>query len=93
MGDDAHKKKLHAGLAQTVAHRDAITDAKRQLVRKTEDQLNSLLPVIKEWEAAVQAGRGGGVLAARRLRTLLDERQRLEAVLSKYGHLIEGAEG
>jgi len=82
--------KLRQGLAHATAHKDSIDDARRQLVRKAEDQYDSLVPVINDWEQAVQAGRGGGVLASRRLRMLLDERDRLEAILHKHGRADGG---
>ena len=86
--EPAADPNLHRHMARAVGVKDSITDSRRQLVHKARQQLDTLSPVIKEWETAVQAGRGGGHLAARRLRTTLDERARLEKVIARHGHLI-----
>ncbi len=96
--EPAEPANLHAHLSKAVGVKSSITDARRRIVHQAQKQLDTIIPTIAQWEKAVQAARGGGHLAYRRLRTLLDERTRLEAVVAKWGHLIpsdqdEGGDG
>lgn len=75
--------RLASGVAKMGAHRKALGAAREQLVSRAQEQLDSMRDTIATLEQAVEAGKGD-ILCQRRLRTLLSERQRLQAVID--GH-------
>ena len=64
------------------AHGAAVRDGRKALIGRATQQLDSIGPAIAAIEHAVEAGQGD-ILAQRRLRTLLSERQRLQAVIDQ----------
>lgn len=70
-------------IARTGAHRKSLRDARETLIGRAREQLEAMAPTVAELERAVEAGKGG-ILAQRRLRTLLTERGRLERVLADH---------
>lgn len=83
MNQDELTGKMIKALARAGAHRKNVGDAREALVRRAREQLDSIGPTIATMEAAVEND-SGGILSARRLRTLLRERQRLEAVIARH---------
>jgi len=76
-------------MARLEAQRRPLGDALRQLLQKADEQLDSMGPTIHLVEQHVQAGLGGGILAQRRLRTLLAERARLIQVIADIRARLE----
>lgn len=80
-------KKLRGDLIQRVArvgaHTQAVRAGRDELVRRAQEQLDSIGPAIAAIEHGVEAGKGD-ILAQRRLRTLLSERDRLQTIVADH---------
>ena len=78
-------KALRDGLVSRIAkmgaHRQGVQGARDQLIARAKEQLDTMGPAIAAIEHAVDAGQGG-ILAQRRLRTLIKERDRLQQVIA-----------
>jgi len=72
----ADKKKLEAGYAKVRGHQQALQGAREKLVQRAREQLDSMIPVVEAWEKKVEQGTAG-LHGQRRLKTLLQERDRL----------------
>ena len=69
----------HLGRLQAIRHQ--ITDVRRQLHERVDEQHRTLGPAIAHVEAHVERDQGGGILAARALRKMLVERGRLNQII------------
>lgn len=80
-------KKLRGELVKRVArigaHTQAVRAGRDQLVKRAQEQLDTIGPTITTVEQAVEAGKGG-ILMQRRLRTLLSERERLQRIVADH---------
>jgi len=72
---------LIEAMAKLVAHRRAVNEAKETLRKRAVEHLDTIREPIHQVEQHVAAEQGGGVLAARRLRVLHDERARLDRLV------------
>lgn len=79
MKDEHDQLVHHLGRLQAIRHQ--ITDARRQLHEKVDQQLDSMPAAIEHVEAHLARGKGGGPLGHRALRTMLVERSRLHRLI------------
>ena len=79
--DDHAKLKAH--MARLEAHKRQVASARRKLGARAVEQHDSMPQVLDAWSKEVDEGRGG-ILAHRRLRTALTERQRLAAIVAAH---------
>lgn len=86
------KSGLVERLAKMGAHRHALGGAREQLIARAREQLDAIGPVIEEFSKAAEHD-VGGVYTQRRLRTLLDERERLQAVIAQQEERARAAPG
>lgn len=81
-------KEEHEALIKRLAalggHKAEIAAAREQLAGRAREQRDSMPRTIRTVEDAVEGGGGGGILGHRRLRTLLNERGRLERVIASH---------
>lgn len=75
---------LIKSLAHLEERRRAVADARGRLVDHAREQLDTTPRTIHIVEQHVDAGVGGGILGHRRLRTLLQERARLQDVVARH---------
>jgi hypothetical protein len=76
------RDELAMRLAQLQAHRGPVQEARRKLIARTREQLDSMEGTIHTIEQHLEAGGAGGIYGHRRLRTLLKERERLQHILA-----------
>lgn len=75
------REELIQAMAKLEAQRRAHHEARARLVDHAKAQLDSMPRTVHMVGQHVEAGEGGGILAQRRLQTLLTERQRLEKIV------------
>lgn len=85
------KDRLVENLARLGAHRKAIQEGRRQLLEHARGQLDTVTDAISAIEHGVDAGQGD-ILGQRRLRTLLQERERLQAVVRRMEKMEQPAD-
>jgi hypothetical protein len=89
---DPQHDKLVTAQARLQQHREVVSSQARVLVRNAQAKLDSMAETIHEVEQHVRGGLGGGILAQRRLKTLLSERQELIEFLAEHEHRLDGHE-
>lgn len=80
---DPTRAKLVSQAARLGAARQGIRETRAQIIAKAKEQLDSMIPAIHAAEASVQAD-SAGILGQRRLRTLQEERIRLERLIGAH---------
>ncbi len=82
----ATKKRLEDHLARLEAYSRQLDDHRDKLVGRAKEQGSTTNGAIDGWSEQVdsQAGQPGAILAHRRLRTLLRERQRCHEIVDNH---------
>lgn len=82
---DPRRDQLLKAMGQLVQHKNQLAEHRKALVNRARSQVDTMPRALHVAGEHVKAGHGGGVLAGRYHRTLVQERRGLDQLIADHG--------